>query len=80
MDNRTSPSKLECMGSSTVAGIHYVTDEQGRRVAVQIDLKRHRQLWEDFYDGLIAESRRKEKSVPVAAVKARLGVLKRRRG
>jgi hypothetical protein len=33
-------------------------------VAVQIDLKKHGAIWEDFWDGLISESRRKEKSVP----------------
>jgi hypothetical protein len=60
------------MGTSTIAGIRYVTDEQGQRVAVLIDLKKHGQLWEDFRDGVIAESRRKEKSSPLAAVKARL--------
>jgi len=31
-------------------GIQYVTDEKGRKVAVQIDLKKHRQLWEDIED------------------------------
>jgi hypothetical protein len=32
-------------------------------VAVQIDLKTHGAIWEDFWDGLISESRRKEKSI-----------------
>ena len=47
-----------------MTGINYVTDEKGRKIAVQIDLKKHGALWEDFWDGLVAESRRKEKSVP----------------
>jgi hypothetical protein len=47
-----------------MTGINYVTDENGRKIAVQIDLKKHGALWEDFWDGLVAESRRKEKSVP----------------
>ena len=47
-----------------MSGIQYVTDEKGRRVAVQIDLKKHGAIWEDFWDGLVSESRRKEKSVP----------------
>jgi hypothetical protein len=29
-------------------GIQFVTDEKGRKVAVQIDLKKHRELWEDI--------------------------------
>jgi hypothetical protein len=45
-------------------GIPYVTDEKGRKVAVQIDLKKYGAIWEDFRDGLVSESRRKEKSIP----------------
>ena len=33
-------------------GIQYVVDEKGRKVAVQIDLKKYGALWEDFWDGL----------------------------
>jgi hypothetical protein len=47
-----------------VTGIQYLTDEKGHKVAVQIDLKTHGAMWEDFRDGLVAESRRKGKSVP----------------
>ena len=49
-----------------MTGIQYVTDEEGRKVAVQIDLKKHGAIWEDFHDGLVAESRHKEKSIPYA--------------
>ena len=55
-----------------MTGINYVTDEKGRKIAVQIDLKKHGALWEDFWDGFISESRRKEKSVPFKQVKADL--------
>lgn len=41
-------------------GIHYVTDGNNERVAVQIDLKKHADLWEDIQDILIAESRKDE--------------------
>jgi len=51
-------------------GIQYVIDEKGRKVAVQIDLKKHGSLWEDFCDGLISESRRKEKSIPYEEYRA----------
>ena len=47
-----------------MTGVHFVTDEKGRKVAVQIDLKTHGAIWEDFRDGLVAETRRKEKSIP----------------
>ena len=55
-----------------VTGIQFLTDEKGRKVAVQIDLRKHGALWEDFYDGLISEQRRKEKGGPFKAVKADL--------
>jgi hypothetical protein len=48
---------------AAVTGIQFLTDDKGHRVAVQIDLKKHGAIWEDFWDGLISESRRKEKSV-----------------
>ncbi len=53
-------------------GIHYVTDEQGRKVAVQIDLRKHRELWEDLEDVLVSRSRRREKRIPLEKIKAGL--------
>jgi hypothetical protein len=47
-----------------MTGIQFVTDEKGRKVGVLIDLKKHGAIWEDFSDGLISESRRKEKGIP----------------
>ncbi len=47
-----------------MSGIQFVTDEKGRKTGVLIDLKKHGAIWEDFWDGLVAESRRKEKSIP----------------
>jgi hypothetical protein len=35
-------------------GIQFVTDAKGRKVAVQIDLKKHRALWEDIEDVLVS--------------------------
>ena len=57
-----------------MTGIQYVTDEKGRRVAVQIDLtsKKLRDLWEDFEDVLVSQSRMKEKGIPLEKVKADL--------
>ena len=55
-----------------MSGIQFVTDEKGRKVAVQIDLKKYAKVLEDFWDGLISESRRKEKGVPIEKVKADL--------
>ena len=47
-----------------MTGIHFLTDDKGERVAVQIDLKKHGAIWQDFWDGLISEARRKEKALP----------------
>ena len=46
-------------------GIQFVTDEKARRIAVQIDLKRHKTLWEDIEDVLVSRSRRHEKGIPL---------------
>jgi hypothetical protein len=55
-----------------MTGIRYVTDEAGRKVAVQIDLKKHRELWEDIEDVLVSRSRRNERRIPLEKVKAGL--------
>lgn len=55
-----------------MTGIQYLTDEKGQKVAVQIDLRKHRAIWEDFYDGLVSEQRRREKGIPLETVKAEL--------
>ena len=53
-----------------MSGIQFVTDEKGRKVGVLIDLKKHGAIWEDFWDGLVSESRRKEKSIPYEQYRA----------
>lgn len=63
-----------------MSGIQFVTDEKGRRVAVQIDLKKYGAIWEEFWDGLVSESRRKEKGIPLEKIKADLVKRGRLRG
>jgi hypothetical protein len=53
-----------------MTGVQFLTDDKGRKTGVLIDLKRHRAIWEDFWDGLVSESRRKEKSVPYEQYRA----------
>ena len=55
-----------------MTGIQFVTDDKGRKVAVQIDLKKYGALLEDFWDGLISQSRRHEKGIPLEKIKADL--------
>ncbi len=42
------------------SGINYVTNIAGERIAVQIDLRRHGDIWEDFFDVLTAKRRKDE--------------------
>ncbi|HSU60450.1 MAG TPA: hypothetical protein VLI55_14135 [Bryobacteraceae bacterium] len=63
-----------------MSGIQFLTDEKGRKTAVLIDLKKHRAIWEDFHDGLIAESRRTEKSISYEEYRANRDKRDRRRG
>ena len=53
-------------------GISYVTDDRGNKLAVQIDLRKHSSVWEDFQDVVVAESRRREKAVALDRFKASL--------
>ncbi len=53
-----------------MTGIQFVTDDKGRKVAVQIDLKKYGAIWQDFWDGLVSESRRKEKGIPYEQYRA----------
>ena len=55
-----------------MSGIGYLTDEHGDKKAVVIDLKKHAQLWEDFYDTLVVHSRKGEPRASLESVRRRL--------
>ena len=57
--------------NETMSGIQFVTDEMGRKVGVLIDLKKHGAIWQDFCDGFVSESRRKEKGIRYEQYRAR---------
>jgi hypothetical protein len=61
-------------------GIRYVIDDKGRKVAVQIDLKKYGTMLEDSWDGVTSGSRRKEQGVPLGKIKADLVKRGRLRG
>ena len=63
-----------------MTGIQFMTDEKGRKVAVQIDLRKHKALWEDIEDVLVSRSRQHEKRIPFDKVKADLIKSSRLRG
>ena len=58
---------------SVMRGVRFELDEEGRETAAVIDLKEHAELWEDFYDRLLAESRREEPRESLSAVKKKIG-------
>jgi hypothetical protein len=55
-----------------MSGISFVVDERGRKTAAVIDLRKHEQLWEDFYDTLLAKSRSREPRESLASARQRL--------
>jgi len=59
-----------------VKGVQFVVNERGKKTAVVIDLKRHSELWEDFYDAAVARQRQSEPRETLESVKKGL----RRRG
>jgi hypothetical protein len=58
--------------SPHMSGIDFLTDKRGRKTAVVINLKLHRQLWEDFHDALLAQRRKPEPRESLATVRQSL--------
>lgn len=53
-------------------GIQFLTDANGEKTAVVIDLKEYGDLWEDFYDILMARSRQDEPRESIEQVRQHL--------
>jgi hypothetical protein len=53
-------------------GIDYVVDEKGEKKAVVLDLKIHRDIWEDFCDVLNAKERENEPRESLVSVKKKV--------
>jgi len=63
---------VEMKNIKTMKGIHFVTNEKNERIAVQIDLDKYSEIWEDFYDVLIAESRKDDETISLDDLKNEL--------
>jgi hypothetical protein len=63
-------------GGVCVKGIQFVVNERGEKTAVVIDLRRHSEVREDFYDATVARQRQDEPRETLESVKRKL----RRRG
>jgi len=59
-------------------GVQFLTDEEGKRTAVLIDLKKHAELWEDFYERALARSREREPRETLESLRKRLKSSQRR--
>ena len=60
-------------------GIEFLIDRKGRKKAVLIDLKKHKDLWEDLYDAYLAHRRRNEPRESLATVKRLIKAKDKRR-
>ncbi len=53
-------------------GVEFLADEDGNKKAVLIELKKHREFWEDFYDTVRAKEREKEPRESLEEVKRKV--------
>jgi hypothetical protein len=53
-------------------GVQFVMNDRGEKTAVLIDLQKHGDIWEDFWDVATAEGRKKEPRESLEAVKKRI--------
>ena len=56
----------------TLKGVQYLVDDSGKRIAVVISLEEWGEIWEDFYDVLVSESRRDEPTIAWETLKEEL--------
>ena len=55
-----------------MSGIQYITDDTGKKTAVVIDLEQYGEIWEDFYDTMLAQERNDEQRISFSEVKKQL--------
>jgi hypothetical protein len=56
----------------TIKGVQFVTDVEGNRVAVVLDLQEWGELWEDIYDNMLADARAEEPGMKLDEFEAEL--------
>lgn len=52
-----------------IKGVQFVTDVEGNRVAVVLDLRQWGELWEDIYDNMLANERAEEPGMTLGEFK-----------
>ncbi|MBL7191159.1 hypothetical protein ISS30_05645 [bacterium] len=53
-------------------GIQFLVNDKGEKTSVLIDLEEYRELWEDFYDAIIALERAEEPRETLESVQQEL--------
>jgi hypothetical protein len=53
-----------------IEGLQFIVDDTGQKTAAIINLKKWGELWEDFYDVLVSESRSNEPTISWQKLKA----------
>jgi hypothetical protein len=53
-------------------GILYLIDDKNKKRYVQIDLEKYGEIWEDFYDLIIANSRENEPTITLEELEKEL--------
>jgi hypothetical protein len=70
---RIAISKTDEISSiPSLKGVQFVTDPEGRRVAVILDLREWGELWEDIYDNLVADRRAAEPTMALTEFEIQL--------
>ncbi len=64
----------------TLKGVQFFLDQDGKKTAVLIDLRRCGPVWEDFHDVLMVEARKDELRISWDDVKKQLQARRARRG
>jgi hypothetical protein len=55
-----------------VKGVQFIVDDEGKKKAVLIDLKKYGEIWEDFYDTLRVKERESEPRESIEEVKKKV--------
>jgi hypothetical protein len=55
-----------------VKGVEFVIDDAGQKKAVLIDIKKHGEIWQDFYDTLKVKERESESRESLKEVKKKV--------
>jgi hypothetical protein len=58
--------------STAMSGVQFLVDDRGQKTAAVIDLKQYAEVWEDFYDVLVARRRASAPRESLASVKQKL--------